>query len=421
MVAQEHAGNPIESQPEKELLRRRGVEVRSPMKVLLVGNYPFDGSTSMHIWSQALLRELRELDVDVKVISPRALFGKMKPSVHGVGKWLGYIDRFVIFPRTLRRAAAEVDIVHLCDHGAAMYAPTIMRTIRRTPVLVTCHDMIAVRASRGELPGLRSSLFGKILQRWICRGLRRATRVVCVSRATFDDASRILDDASRILKEDKNLCVILNGLNYPFQPLAPDEAERRLAGLLSIQAPFVFHLGSNAAYKNREGVLRVFAQAAAGTDLQLVMAGEALTPKLMQLARELKMEDRIVQIVKPDVALIEALYNRAVCLLFPSRYEGFGWPPIEAQACGCPVVAGDIPPLAEVLGQSAVLKPVEDEAGMADAIRRLASDREFREQLRQKGFVNVRTRFQTKRMIDEYMSLYRELAGKDEKLAPRSL
>jgi glycosyltransferase involved in cell wall biosynthesis len=150
------------------------------------------------------------------------------------------------------------------------------------------------------------------------------------------------------------------------------------------------------------------------------MAGEALNRKLAGMARELRIEDRIVQFVKPDVALIEALYNRAVCLLFPSRYEGFGWPPIEAQACGCPVVASDIPPLAEVLGQSAVLKPVEDEAGMADAIRRLACDPEFREQLRQSGFVNVRTRFQTARMMGEYLSLYRELTGKDRELASPS-
>jgi glycosyltransferase involved in cell wall biosynthesis len=228
--------------------------------------------------------------------------------------------------------------------------------------------------------------------------------VACVSRATFDDARRIL-------KEDANLRVILNGLNYPFQPLAPDEVDRRLAGLASIQAPFVLHLGSNAAYKNREGVLRAFANAAAETDLQLVIAGEALNQELSHLARDLQIEGRIVQVVKPDAALIEALYNRAVCLLFPSRYEGFGWPPIEAQACGCPVVASDIPSLAEVLGQSAVLKPVDDEAGMADAIRMLASDHEFREQLRQTGFANVRAKFQTARMIGEYVSLYTELAG----------
>lgn len=375
------------------------------MKVLLVGNYPFDGSTSMHIWSQALLRELRQLHVDVELISPRPRFGKIKPSVHGVGKWLGYIDRFVIFPRALRAAAAQADIVHLCDHGGAMYAPMIEKEFQGKPVVVTCHDMIAVRSARGELPGLRSSAFGKILQRWICHGLKHATRVACVSRATFDDARRVL-------KDDENLCVVLNGLNYPFQPLAPDEADRRLAGLVSVRVPFVLHLGSNASYKNREGVLRVFAKAAPETDLQLVIAGEALNQNLARLARELQIQNRIVQVVMPDTALIEALYNRALCLLFPSRYEGFGWPPIEAQACGCPVVASDIPPLAEVLGQSAILKPIDDEAGMADAIRRLVRDREFRDELRQSGLINVRTRFQTSRMMGEYVSLYSALANR---------
>jgi glycosyltransferase involved in cell wall biosynthesis len=166
------------------------------------------------------------------------------------------------------------------------------------------------------------------------------------------------------------------------------------------------------AYKNREGVLRVFARASAGTNLQLLIAGEALDRNLVRLARELLIEDRVVQVVTPDVATIEALYNRAVCLLFPSRYEGFGWPPIEAQACGCPVVASDIPPFVETLGQSAVLKPVGDEAGMADAVRMIASDENFRGQLRQSGFENVRTRFQTARMIGEYVSLYRELTHK---------
>ena len=122
------------------------------------------------------------------------------------------------------------------------------------------------------------------------------------------------------------------------------------------------------------------------------------------------MYDRVIQVVGPDVKVIEALYNRAVALLFPSRYEGFGWPPIEAQACGCPVVGSDIPPLLEVLRQTAELRSVQDESGMAEAIRRLALDEKFREQMRQHGFENIRSRFQASRMMDEYVSLYRELA-----------
>ena len=378
------------------------------MKVLLVGNYEFDGSTSMRIWAATLLRELSRAGIDVRIISPRPLCGRLRPSARGIGKWLGYIDRFVVFPRKLRVAAAGTDIVHICDHGGAMYAPMI----GAKPVVVTCHDMIAVQAARGELPELRSSLLGKILQRWICHGLRRAARVACVSRATFDDAHRLL-------KSDRNLYVILNGLNDSYQFLAQSEVNRRLARVPEIQTPFVLHLGSNLPYKNREGVLRIFAKVSREFNLRLVIAGEALNGNLIWLARKLQIEERVVQVAKPDRALVEALYNRAVCLLFPSRYEGFGWPPIEAQVCGCPVVASNIAPFAEILGDTAILAPVEDEMGMADAIQSLASDHEFREQLRQRGFENVRARFQTSRMIADYVSLYRELIGEQESRAAR--
>lgn len=369
------------------------------MKVLLVGNYEFDGSTSMQIWANALYRELGQLGVDVQLISPRPFFGKMRRSANGIGKWFGYIDRFILFPRLLRAAAAKADVVHLCDHGSAMYTSHV----NGKPVVVTCNDMLAVRGAMGELPEMRASLFGRFLQRWICQGLRRASRVACISQATFSDARRILNS-------DWNLCVILDGLNYPFQAIPSQELTRRLSAVPGIRAPYVLHVGSSHARKNRDGVLQTFALAAKGMDLQLVFAGEALTPGLDSLADRLGIRDRVVQVVSPKVEVIEALYNGAVALLFPSRYEGFGWPPIEAQACGCPVVGSDIAPIAEVIGQSGILKPLDDEEGMAAAIRRLASDPEYREDLRQRGFENIHLRFQTARMMDEYVALYRELA-----------
>lgn len=375
------------------------MRVESPMKVLLVGNYEFDGSTSMKVWAGALFRELLQRGIDVELISPEPVMGRMKPSADGLGKWLGYIDRFVIFPRKLRTAANKADVVHLCDHGSAMYA----FAVKDKPTIVTCHDLLAVRGALGEVPDCPASFFGKLLQLWIRRGLRQATRVACVSQFTLNDAQRILNGAG-------NLCVVLNGLNYPFRLLDSSEVDRRLTGLPAIKGPFVLHVGSSQARKNREGVLRIFAKAAERTNLQLVFAGKALHQGLVQLAKELDVYNRVVQVIKPDVEIIEALYNRAVALLFPSRYEGFGWPPIEAQACGCPVVGSNIAPLAEVLGQTAALRPVEDEADMAEEIRRLAGDRQYRERMRQSGFENVRSRFQTSRMMNEYVSLYRELA-----------
>jgi len=366
--------------------------------VLLVGNYEFDGSISMKIWADALLRELASLGIDVTLIKPRPLFGRLKRSKDGFGKWLGYFDRYLLFPRVLRNAAVQADVVHLCDHGSAVYCSIL----KDKPTVVTCNDLLAVRGALGELPDIGASRFGRYLQRWICSGLRRATRVACISQATFEDASRILG------RRD-HLRVILDALNYPFQPLVPGEAERRLAGVIGIEKPFLLHVGSSHPRKNRDGILRVFAQVAARSDLQLVFAGEALNDSLKRLAGELGLSGRIVEIVKPDVSVIEALYNRAAVLIFPSRYEGFGWPPIEAQACGCPVVASDIAPVAEVLRDTAALHSLDDEAGMAESILKVVADARYRIHLKELGFENVRSRFRTARMMDEYVALYKEV------------
>lgn len=351
----------------------------------------------MQVWAQALLRELTQRGLDVELIAPQPIFGSISQSPVGFGKWLGYIDRFLLFPRHLRTAAANADVIHVCDHGSAMFA----LRIKDKPILVTCHDLLAVRGALGEIPEMRTSLTGRLLQLWIRRGIQRATKVACVSQFTLDDARRIL--------KGTNLCKVLNGLNYPFRPLDTAEVDRRLSALSGIDKPFIVHVGSSHPRKNRDGVLRVFAAAAKQHDLRLVLAGRPLSPDLVNLANDLQVSERIVQVTDPTVEVIEALYNRAVALLFPSRYEGFGWPAIEAQACGCPVVGSNIPPLAEVLRESAFLHPLEDESGMAESIAGLAANRELRTEMRQRGLENVHSRFQTLRMMEDYLALYREL------------
>lgn len=372
------------------------------MKVLLVGNYRFDSATSMHIWANTLERELTAMGVDVERIAPQPFLGRLKPSANGFGKWLGYIDRYLLFPFALRAAAAKADIVHFCDHGSAMYCSML----NGTPTVVTCHDMLAVRGATHELPEMRASRFGKYLQQWICNGLRRATRVACVSTASFDDACRILGRSD-------HLSVILNGLNYPFKPLATTGGVKRKLGKIDeLEKPFLLHIGSSHPRKNRAGILRVFAQVAQKTDMQMIFAGQALSGELVRLAKDLNIYDRIVEIVSPDVSVVEFLYNRAVALLFPSFYEGFGWPVIEAQACGCPVVASNIPPLVEILRDSAELYDSKNEAGMANSVLKIFTDVSYREQLRQLGLENVRSRFQTSRMMGEYVAIYREMVSR---------
>jgi len=369
--------------------------------VLLIGNFPPDQQQSMQRFSEMMLRELRELGIATELTRPKAHFARLVPAqFEFLRKWAGYIDKFIIFPRRLREFRS-VELVHICDHSNALYA----KHFPNVPVVVTCHDLLAVRGALGEETDSPASWTGRILQRWIVASLGRVRAIVCVSRATAADATRILgtaENASRIT-------VVENGLNYEYRPLPEEKVRARLEKLsqLKLDRPFVLHVGSHLRRKNREGVLRIFAKTKDHWNAQLVFAGDRLSNDLWTRTRALDIATRIVEIVSAESELLEALYNRAHALLFPSRFEGFGWPIAEAQACGCPVLCPNAAPMSEVAGSAALLRDIADEDGFAKDLLRLR-DPATRETYRELGLRNA-TRFSGKKMAEQYVALYREL------------
>jgi glycosyltransferase involved in cell wall biosynthesis len=371
--------------------------------ILLIGNYSLDRQQSMQRFATMMFHGLTSSGVPVELIRPEPFFGRFRSAGGFVAKWLGYVDKFILFPRTLRKKLRErPSLVHICDHSNAIYA----RAIRETPVVVTCHDLLAVRGARGEQTGCPASAAGKLLQRWIVAGLRKADAIACVSHATLEDAQRIVAQKNG----RPTLGVIIQGLHYPYRRLPPGEARKRLGDFspLGADASFVLHVGSNVRYKNREGVLRIFARSREKWNGLLVFAGEPLTPSLHSLSRQLSISDRIVELPGISNELLEALYNCAVALLFPSTCEGFGWPIAEAQACGCPVLCADRAPMTEVAGEAGLTHSLDDEAGFAADIL-LLTDPAERERWSARSLENAR-RFSTDRMISEYRELYRTLA-----------
>jgi glycosyltransferase involved in cell wall biosynthesis len=153
--------------------------------------------------------------------------------------------------------------------------------------------------------------------------------------------------------------------------------------------------------------VRIFARTKDHWNAQLVFAGDGLSNDLWTQARALGIAHRIVEIVSADSELLEALYNQAHALLFPSRFEGFGWPIAEAQACGCPVLCSDAAPMSDVAGGAALLRDIADEDGFAEDLLRLR-DPATREKYRKLGLQNA-TRFNAKRMAEQYLALYRGL------------
>ena len=371
--------------------------------VLLIGNYPPDRQQSMRRFGTMMLQGLNNSGIAAKLIAPQARFGKFRGAGRFVAKWLGYIDKFVLFPRQLQTALAKEkpSVVHICDHSNAMYDGWI----EHVPVVVTCHDLLAVRGALGEETNCPASPTGKILQRWILRGLRRASEVVCDSQATEADARRLVSRGGASPKVE----LVRLGLNYPFRKLSETEVSARLSGIpgFNPDLPFVLHVGSNLRRKNRDGALRIFARCKEKWNARLVFVGDALTQELLSLADRLGISDRVMQVPNASDELLEALYNRAVALLYPSRFEGFGWPVIEAQACGCPVVCSNSGPLPEAAGDAGLFHDADDEAGFAADLLRL-SDPGQRAIWSEKSLRNAE-RFSTSRMVSQYIDIYRNL------------
>jgi glycosyltransferase involved in cell wall biosynthesis len=368
------------------------------MKILLVGNYIPDAQHSMLRFCAALGVELQKDGHESRVIHPEACLAKGRSTRDGLGKWLAYVDKFVLFLSRLRAIARWADVVHICDHAYSPYT----RSLAWVPRVVTCHDLLAVRCALGEFPGRKVGWSGRKYQRMILRGLERASLVGCDSVATRSDVLRL----SKVPKQRTALVHV--GYNFPYAPASEGELRQRLGRLgIGLDDRFLIHVGADVWYKNLPGVIRIFSRLVdfpEMCDLRLVMVGSGATDELNSLVRGCGLGDKVTMLSNVSSEDLRALYSAAGGLLFPSLCEGFGWPIIEAQACGCPVFASDRPPMTEVGGEAAVYFNPEDYDEAADVVRRHLSNVS---EMRTAGFLNAK-RFSAASTAAAYVRVYSE-------------
>jgi glycosyltransferase involved in cell wall biosynthesis len=383
----------------------------SNMKVLLIGNYVPDGQTSMLAFKRILERELPHHGCELRVVTPPRRVQRV-PNSSRLWKWLGYVDKFILFIPSLARHLRWADVVHVTDHSNGMYIPWV----KSKPNVITCHDVIAVQAAKGMVDGWNVGWTGRLFQRLIVKGLGAADLVACVSHLTRRELLALG------LAEESEVTVVLNGLNDDFRPVSPEEAEgliRRFG--ISTSDKFLIHVGWDLARKNRRKVLQTFIAlheraAASGRPApveQLLFVGPELVPEMTELARKHGVTDRIKTVQAVSHEELRALYASATALLFPSLQEGFGWPVIEAQACGCPVFTSDLAPMNEIGGEGAVYVDPNDPDAMAAAIENAVP--RFAE-MRRLGLENA-THYSAQTMAANYVAAYRRVL--DERKAAR--
>jgi glycosyltransferase involved in cell wall biosynthesis len=385
------------------------------MRILLISNYRPDAQQSMQRYADWLERALRGRGHQVTVIRPEPFFSQLTFGIRSLGavaKYLGYMDKFFIFPFKLRSQARKHDVTHILDHSNSMY----MSHLRGRATLITAHDLLAVRAALGEFPEAHTGWSGRILQKWILRGLSISPHFISVSQKTSDDLLALLPQTPAA-----NVTLIPNPLNWPYKPTATrptfaDIPEPHRAQLTN-GAPYIFHVGANQWYKNRLGVLQIFSELRklpGFTGTKLLMAGKPWTAPMKEFHRAAQLDDCAFELGTLDTAELEAYYSHALALLFASLEEGFGWPLLEAQACGCPVITSNRPPMNWVAGASAEFNPpaalIIDPTNPASAAATIAAElAPHRAAFIDAGFKNL-ARFDEAQILGEYCALYESIA-----------
>jgi len=250
----------------------------------------------------------------------------------------------------------------------------VLPPLWKTRAVVTIHDIIHLLYPQ-FLPNRAAHAYARFMIR---RALKRADRIVTVSHNTRRDLMDYFDiPAARIE-------VIYNGVSPRFRAEISREEKLRVAGKLGISFPYLLFLGGEKPHKNVQNVVRAFGKARREHSLPhtLVLAGP-LPPnpaRLEALIAALDISDAVHRRGIVDEGDLPALYAGAEAFLYPTLYEGFGLPVVEAMACGTPVLTSSTSALQEIAGGHALLVDPMDVDAIAAGIVLLATDANARAQ-----------------------------------------
>ena len=301
----------------------------------------------------------------------------------------------VRLPIALKRAGAEV------FHAPHYVLPPLLPC----PSVVTIHDCIHLMFPE-YLPNKLAYLYART---FMTMAARRSSRVLTVSEASKRDILRFFRiPASKVE-------VVYNAIDDRFDREPEIEDVMRVRERYQLNDQFLLYTGNIKPHKNVERVIEAFARLRArGFDnLKLLIIGDEIS-KSQNLRRavhrhQLHHQVRFLGFV-PD-ATLAVLYRLADVFVFPSLYEGFGLPPLEAMASGTPVVTSNVSSLPEVVGDAALLVDPKDADAIAGAIQRILTDRDLRRSLTQKGLGRAHD-FSWERSVRRIRDVYLEVGAK---------
>ncbi|HET7790343.1 MAG TPA: glycosyltransferase family 1 protein [Gemmatimonadales bacterium] len=319
-----------------------------------------------------------------RVVLPGPLYGPHR-----------YAARHYFYPRRLRREAKHADLVHILDHAYAH----VLNAARRRPVVVTVHDLMPVIVLRSPTDGWREGIRNRFLRATL-RALRQAD-------AYLVGTDWLKTELATWLGDDRRISVVPFGVDRAFFADAPGARARgREAWRLPEDAFVILHVGSTVDRKNVPLVLQTVARLRTEADAYLLQVGGRFTAEQEQLIDRLSIRRFVRSVPAADEATLHRAYRAADVLLFPSLYEGFGFPVLEAFASGLPVVTSGAGGLREVGGDAAVVVEAREAGAYVQALESLSADPEHRDALVARGMARARE-FTWQRTASQTAEVYR--------------
>jgi glycosyltransferase involved in cell wall biosynthesis len=268
------------------------------------------------------------------------------------------------------------------------YCPFQVTPLRVScPMVITVHDMMDLLYpdAFSHHPFLIRHGLNAYFHFNIPRSVRNARMLIAVSQST----KRHIVEYFHL--PDEKIKVIYNGIESKFKPVSDKLLSENIKRKYQLPDRFILYLGSIKPYKNLIGVLKAFLKLQQNwpnlRQVKLIIAGlkHFTLPHVQEMLAHPAIKNQVIKIGHVDEEDLPVVYSLAELFLFPSLWEGFGIPPLEAMACGTPVITSDRTSLPEVVGQAGILVDPENTEQIAFEIQRVLNDEILRKQMIQKG------------------------------------
>lgn len=266
--------------------------------------------------------------------------------------------------------------------------------------VVSVHDLIHLKFPQ-YLPGKKAYIYAKFM---LGQTLKKADKILTGSKNTKNDIMEIFKT------NQEKIEVIYYGVDEMFKPIKDQNLLENFRNKYKLPTKYILYSGSMRKHKNLENALKAYSRLK-DKSYDLVLAGVGLQNQkvLEPMLKELKITERVKIIPFLDYIELVLLYNSASVLFFPTLYEGFGLPVLEAMACGIPVVSSNNSSIAEVSGDAAVLVNPANLKEMAESLEKILDETPLRQKMISRGLERAKM-FSWKKTAEQTLKIYQELS-----------